>query len=755
MDLIKTDLSRCLKMFDDGFSLITVSDDKIPNIKWKEYQTTPMQKDTFENFYQMPKSKGVGIVTGYSDLEVIDVDLKVLPTVKEREEFWNEYISMLSENIADFTEKFVIVKTRNSGYHILYRSTICVGNIKIAKLKGHKEAILESRGKGGYVWIYDQFIQGKGYFDIKYISDEDRDCIWTISKMYNFIDTPKYDVPAKVEKEHFEAEIKVWDDYNNKTSIFDLISSEFAVVKKLSNKTVIKRNGAKSPHSGYVFDNSKCMYLFSTGTQYPHEKLLTPFSIYAIQKHAGDYGRAASDLYKQGFGSRFKPKKQTENHLPIPAEKISTVDFPIDIFPTFIQRYLLEVSDTLNANIDFLGGGFLWVCSLCVGNSIKLEVKKGWVESGIVWIVLVGKAGVGKTHTIKAVTDPLEILSGIEVRKYAKQMEKYEAYMQLSKKDKDLAEEIKRPKKTKFIADDITIEALTELHDANPNGIGILRDELVGWIKDMNKYREGSDLQKYLSCWSNGILSSDRKTSGSSYVEKAFIPIIGGVQPTILSGVYTEENKDNGFIDRILLCYPEIKVEKYNTKNISEKLLNEYSEFVSYFFDAIRTNVTKYNDYGAIIPMLTYFQPEADVEWQRIFNRITDLQNSDEENEYIKSVLPKLKTYVVRFSLLLEVLHCYSDGVDMTGVSKKSVLSAEKLFEYFLLMAKKNKFTSMEHNEIVETIKYSGKRTGFEKFQALYSANPNLNRSKIAEQLNVSRRAITKWISEIEAKSGN
>ena len=324
-----------------------------------------------------------------------------------------------------------------------------------------------------------------------------------------------------------------------------------------------------------------------------------------------------------------------------------------------------------------------------------------------------------------------------------------------SKKEKELAEEIKKPKKTKFIADDITIEALTELHDSNPNGIGILRDELVGWIKDMNKYRDGSDLQKYLSCWSNGILSSDRKTSGSSYVEKAFIPIIGGVQPTILQGVYTEENKDNGFIDRILLCYPEIKVEKYNTKNISEKLLNEYSEFVSYFFDAIRTNVTKYNDYGSIIPMLTYYQPEADIEWQRIFNRITDLQNSDEENEYIKSVLPKLKTYVCRFSLLLEILHCYSDGVEMQGVSKKSVLSAEKLFEYFLLMAKKNKFSSMEHNEILDTIKFSGKRTSFEKFKVLYEANPDLNRSKIAEQLNVSRMAINKWIKEIQAKSVN
>ena len=50
MDIIKTEIERCNRMFDDGFSLITVGADKVPNIKWKEYQTTPMNKDTFFQF---------------------------------------------------------------------------------------------------------------------------------------------------------------------------------------------------------------------------------------------------------------------------------------------------------------------------------------------------------------------------------------------------------------------------------------------------------------------------------------------------------------------------------------------------------------------------------------------------------------------------------------------------------------------------------------------------------------------------------
>ena len=745
MELIKPDLSRCNKLFDDGFSLITVNSQKVPNIRWKEYQTTAMKKDTFENFYNLPSSDGIGIVTGYADLEVIDVDLKVIHTVKEREAFWNEFLTMLRDNIADFETKFVIVKTRNNGYHILYKSKSLAGNVKIAKLQGQQEAVIESRGRGGYVWIYDQFVQGNSYGDVQYITDEERDCLWTVCKMYNHVESTE-EIKPKIEHQHYESEIKIWDDFNSKNRIMDLVSSEFTVVKKLDKKTIIKRNGATSPHSGYIFENSKCMYLFSTGTRYPNEKLLTPFHVYAIQKHYGDFSEAAKDLYKQGYGSRIK--RQIESTLEV-VPVINTNDFPIDIYPDFIQKYITEVSNTLNANLDFLGCGFLWALSLCVGNTIKIEIKKGWQEAAIVWIALVGRAGVGKTHTIKAITNPLERINGREIKRYADEMAKYEAYMALEKKEKALAEEIKKPRKKKFIAEDITIEALTELHENNPNGIGILKDELVGWIKDMNKYREGSDLQKYLSCWSNGILSSDRKTSSSSYVEKSFIPIIGGVQPSILTGVYTAENKENGFIDRILLCYPDIKVEKYNKREMSEKLINEYDDFLTYLYDNIKQQLLRYDEFGNIKPHVFRLSSEAEIEWIRIFDKITDMQNSDEENEYMKSVLPKIKSYIARFALLLDVLYIYSENKEMSEITKRAVLNAEKLGDYFILMAKKNKFQSMEHLEMVETIKYSGKRTAYEKFVAIAEANPKFNKSKVAEELNVSRVTVNNWIKEM------
>lgn len=56
-----------------------------------------------------------------------------------------------------------------------------------------------------------------------------------------------------------------------------------------------------------------------------------------------------------------------------------------------------------------------------------------------------------------------------------------------------------KPTKKQFIANDITIEALVDLHQQNDISVGVFKDELAGWFKDMNKYKPGSDLEFWLS----------------------------------------------------------------------------------------------------------------------------------------------------------------------------------------------------------------------------------------------------------------
>jgi len=519
------ELNKCFKLLDDGFSLITVGDNKIPNYSWKKCQSEQISKENFEKQYnykggirkgngdEMEATKNVGIVTGFDYLEVIDVDLKVFSTAKEQKDFWEEYLSLLKDNIFDFDDKFVVYKTKKNGYHILYKSKRVVGNKKIASLKGHTEAVIESRGVGGYVFLYDGKNQSEmTYKDVQFISDEDREILWSCSKTYDYVELVEIEIPKKTKKEYSTDGLKAWDDYNDKTNIMDLISDQFSIVRNLKDKYLIRRNGATSPHSGYIFKDSGIMFLYSSGTTFEAEKAYTPFTVYAHLKHQDNLSSAASDLYQQGYGDRVKVEPSFDDE-EIKAVENYEADFPIEIFPESVRNYIKICNKTLNNSIDYMGCSLLFLTSIIIGNSSVLEIKKGWKESANIWLALIGKAGVGKTPSISSITFPLEKANNKEIKKYIKDVMAYEEYMNLDKKEKDLVQEVHKPKKSQFIVNDVTLEALIELHNENKNGIGVLKDELAGFFKDMNKYREGGDKEHWLSSWSGKQINLNRKTA--------------------------------------------------------------------------------------------------------------------------------------------------------------------------------------------------------------------------------------------------
>jgi len=204
--------------------------------------------------------------------------------------------------------------------------------------------------------------------------------------------------------------------------------------------------------------------------------LISPFTAYAYKYHNGDFKEATKDLYEQGFGSRLKAK--IEEIKPDIKEKITikNIDFPLDIFPNDIQYYIKECNEKLDSNIDFMGVSLLWLISTSIGNSFDVEVKRGWKENGVVWIAVVGKAGLGKTPSINNIINPLMKVNSNEIKKLIQESEKYEYYQSLSKKDKEEYPETFKPRKTQFIANDITLEALVELHQESDNAVVVFKD---------------------------------------------------------------------------------------------------------------------------------------------------------------------------------------------------------------------------------------------------------------------------------------
>jgi DNA-binding transcriptional regulator YiaG len=202
---------------------------------------------------------------------------------------------------------------------------------------------------------------------------------------------------------------------------------------------------------------------------------------------------------------------------------------------------------------------------------------------------------------------------------------------------------------------------------------------------------------------------------------------------------YTAENKDNGFVDRLLLCYPDLEVEHYNENEMNEKVIEFYESAILHFFNSVKS-ILNFDNEGEIEPVLCKWTAEAKKEWVRIFNSITDIQNSDEENEYLKSMYPKQKSYIPRFSLLINAFNFGTDTIE-----QESILKAERLSNYFIEMAKKIKVGSTQNNEIKKIVEKSKSKTSFEQFADIFKENTQINKTQMAELFGVSRQTIINW----------
>jgi len=740
--LIKKQLGFYNNLISKGFLVMPIKSNGKNHI-FPKRDNDNLKLIEIEKDYEDIKTVGFCLITGFNDLEVIDIDTKILPTKKEKDDFLKEYFAILENHIDNFYDKVCIVKTQSGGFHILFKSKSLEGNLKVAKPKGYKEALIETRGKGGLVHIYNQ-VKGLQYHEIDYISDKERKMLFDISRSYNYEEV----VAPKVLKQPtiIQDGVTPWDDFSNKNSVLDICSDDFDVVKHGRTSIFIKRKGAESAFSGHIFDDSGKMFLFSTGTIYPHEKPLSSFDVYVYKYHNGDYSAATKQAYFDGYGSRYI-KEEKPIILDIEPVVLEKCDFPIHIFPKEIQVYINECNNKLNASVDFMSVSFLWLMSVLIGNTLKVQVKNGWVDSPILWISVIGEAGVGKTPDLKLILKPLLDLNSQEIKRYAKRQKEFKAYDKMSKEDKDINATVEAPIKSQLIVDDITIESLIDIHSYNPKSIGVFKDELAGWFKDMNKYRDGSDKERFLSAWSGDSIVLNRKTAEDAYVENPFIPILGGIQPSIFKEFQTSENQSNGFLDRMLFCDPKKTAAYPKEEEIDPLLITEYRDVIFRIKEEIDNSLTIIED-GVIKPYIIKLNKEAKEEYSRSHCALIDLMNSDDELNHHKGMFAKQITYIPRFALLIEFVNCIFKDEYPKVITKDSIVKATELSNYFISMAKNNKSENKEDYKIKEFINKHKGKTNKQIALLLVEALPNVSKVKLAETMEVSRNTFYKYIKK-------
>ena len=216
-----------------------------------------------------------------------------------------------------------------------------------------------------------------------------------------------------------------------------------------------------------------------------------------------------------------------------------------------------------------------------IGATRRIELqagRAGWHEPSVVWSVIVADSGTMKSPAQSLALRPLQRAQEWQLEEYPELIKQYERdkalyeadYQEWKRKGRSKGEpppeKPEEPQVSRYVVNDITIEALAEILSCNPRGVLSACDELNAWLGSFDQYRSGrgADVAKWLSVHRGEGLIVDRKsgTKKTIFVKRAVVSVVGSIQPKALYRALGDEYFENGLAARLLLASPPRMAKK-------------------------------------------------------------------------------------------------------------------------------------------------------------------------------------------------
>jgi len=298
---------------------------------------------------------GLGVICGAisGGLECMDFDNHFGDATK----IIKEYLAIPEvRNIVE-RNKLPIETSQRGGYHLLFRCAKNDGNRKLAQRKnstGRPEAIIETRGEGGYFMAYPS----KGYRVVKYdifniatISQTERailiDNALSMNEFYPPLITTEY-----------ETKDRPGDLYNaNPDSIAEMksILKEHGWVNVEGYKW--RRPDKSDGISATLGKVAPSVFYVFTANGYPFEPLhgYSPFQVLGLLKFNGDWKEAAKSIAPEKTSITKTPKINPTELDKILLENVIDISTPIDKPPTILSIKEQEASMYVYRRVFTLG----------------------------------------------------------------------------------------------------------------------------------------------------------------------------------------------------------------------------------------------------------------------------------------------------------------------------------------------------------------------------------------------------------------
>jgi hypothetical protein len=277
---------------------------------WKRYgDRQPTKAELSAWFANEPDAICILCGKASNHLEIIDFDAQ------------GELFTAWSEGVpADLRRRVVVERTPSGGYHVIYRCEreVC-GSMKLAQRRlGDKiVTLIETRGEGGLFLCaptpgYD-VVQGDLH-DLPVLTEAERDVLLQTAWELNEYVPPVVDCPphsgvvgqrgpssaAQAACASYNAD-RPGDDFNRRGDVRAVLRQHGWTLTKSGENEYWRRPGKTSGWSATLKDN--IFYVFSANAApFEPNRAYSPFSVYTLLNHGGDWAQAASSLRLSGYG---------------------------------------------------------------------------------------------------------------------------------------------------------------------------------------------------------------------------------------------------------------------------------------------------------------------------------------------------------------------------------------------------------------------------------------------------------------------
>lgn len=246
------------------------------------------------------------------------------------------------------------------------------------------------------------------------------------------------------------------------------------------------------------------------------------------------------------------------NGIRMEFEGVIENKIPLNVFPAKLQDMVLALARQENYSIEYTMASLVAAASTAIGNAVNIRIRGGWVSSPILYMILVGRPGMGKTPPLDFAFRPIRKHDAKIIKQFKVDMEYYNSVLENQKGQK--GESMALPPKPilrRTIISDFTPEALMRALDDNKRGIVVYVDEIMGMFNAVNQYSKGQLIEQLLTAFSGKPLDVSRCSLPIPiHIEHPFINIVGTMQTTRVHELVDKGYKDNGLLDRIIFVYP-------------------------------------------------------------------------------------------------------------------------------------------------------------------------------------------------------